>query len=407
MGYIILLTVIAILTCACIAMAILLIESRVEIMKGPIHRWREAWSKRREIEAALRREQLAKEKAIKAQSDTVEIIAHAKAMARFDVQKAEERVGEAKALAAKADKRVARMGSYIIAEQSTEHIKAIKAENYHAKEKKILRSIEVAAQNGYHLPADEQQQLTRMLKQAHERAIRIAEEKQRQDEIKEQIREEKKAEQEIQRAIKKAEEERKLKEREAAIKQKALEDAIALLGDTHSEQIEEMKARLAEAQAEAEEARLSSERAMSMAQQTKRGHIYVISNLGSFGEDVYKVGMTRRLEPMDRVRELGDASVPFTFDVHAMISSDNAPSLENALHKRLESHRLNKVNYRKEFFKVDLNTIVNAVKEEHGEIEYVADPEALEYFESIAMSESDTDVESLIAEEAAMAEQDD
>ncbi len=70
------------------------------------------------------------------------------------------------------------------------------------------------------------------------------------------------------------------------------------------------------------------QRALSMAQQTRRGHVYVISNIGSFGEEVFKIGMTRRLEPMDRVKELGDASVPFSFDVHAMIYSEDAPALE-------------------------------------------------------------------------------
>ena len=77
------------------------------------------------------------------------------------------------------------------------------------------------------------------------------------------------------------------------------------------------------------EAQEKKERALSMAQQTKRGHVYVISNIGSFGENVYKIGMTRRLEPTDRVKELGDASVPFQFDIHAMIYSDEAPTLEN------------------------------------------------------------------------------
>ena len=87
------------------------------------------------------------------------------------------------------------------------------------------------------------------------------------------------------------------------------------------------------------EAQASSERAKSMAQLTKAGHVYILSNIGSFGEGIFKVGMTRRLEPQDRVKELGDASVPFPFDVHAMISCENAPGLENALHKELARYR--------------------------------------------------------------------
>lgn len=92
-------------------------------------------------------------------------------------------------------------------------------------------------------------------------------------------------------------------------------------------------------------------------QNGKAGNVYVISNLGSFGDDVFKVGMTRRLEPMDRVRELGDASVPFGFDVHAMIFSEDAVSLEKKLHDELNEYRLNKVNLRKEFFKLPLDQI--------------------------------------------------
>ncbi len=104
------------------------------------------------------------------------------------------------------------------------------------------------------------------------------------------------------------------------------------------------------------------ERALSMAQQTKAGHVYVISNIGSFGDNVFKIGMTRRLEPMDRVKELGDASVPFEFDVHAMIYSDNAPELENIMHKEFDSRRVKLINSRKEFIKVKLQEIEKNAK---------------------------------------------
>lgn len=110
---------------------------------------------------------------------------------------------------------------------------------------------------------------------------------------------------------------------------------------------------------------------------------------------LFKVGMTRRLEPMDRVKELGDASVPFSFDVHAMISSDDAPALESALHRELDQCRVNTVNLRKEFFRTDIDTIVGAVKKNHGTVEYVADAEALEYFQSKAEHES-VDSDSLV-----------
>ena len=138
--------------------------------------------------------------------------------------------------------------------------------------------------------------------------------------------------------------------------------------------------------AEAEE---NARRALSMAQQTKSGHVYVISNLGTLGPDVYKVGMTRRLKPEERIDELGSASVPFPFDVHMMIRTSNAPALELALHRALHKRRVNKANPRKEFFRVKLDEICRIVEAEHGVVEYRADPDALEYRQSLSMSDED------------------
>ncbi|MGM9534096.1 MAG: GIY-YIG nuclease family protein [Intestinibacter sp.] len=119
---------------------------------------------------------------------------------------------------------------------------------------------------------------------------------------------------------------------------------------------------------------------------TRAGYVYIISNIGSFGENVYKIGMTRRLDPMDRVRELGDASVPFKFDVHAMIFSEDAPALENALHKKFENKSVNKVNLRKEFFNVSLEEVKKEVIKNHNAtIEFTMLAEAQEYRESLAM----------------------
>lgn len=100
----------------------------------------------------------------------------------------------------------------------------------------------------------------------------------------------------------------------------------------------------------------------------KAGYVYVISNIGAFGENVYKIGMTRRLEPMDRVDELGDASVPFKFDVHALIFSDDAPTLESTLHNTFSDRRVNMVNGRKEFFNVSLEEIEKVIKENHDKL---------------------------------------
>lgn len=118
----------------------------------------------------------------------------------------------------------------------------------------------------------------------------------------------------------------------------------------------------------------------------KAGYVYIISNIGAFGENVYKIGMTRRLDPQERVDELGDASVPFKFDVHAMIFSDDAPALEAALHRAFEDRKLNMVNQRREFFNVTLDEIKEVVKKNFDKtVEFVDVPDAEQYRISIKM----------------------
>ena len=141
--------------------------------------------------------------------------------------------------------------------------------------------------------------------------------------------------------------------------------------------ITELEARIAEAQR-------NKERAKSMAEQTRRGHVYIISNIGSFGNNIYKIGMTRRLDPMDRIRELGNASVPFPFDVHAIIFSEDAPSLERELHRAFEQKRVNKINPRKEFFNVTLQEIEKLVRKNGSNIEFIKTAEAKDYRETEA-----------------------
>jgi hypothetical protein len=125
-----------------------------------------------------------------------------------------------------------------------------------------------------------------------------------------------------------------------------------------------------------------------LAQTTKVGYIYIISNIGSLGEDVYKIGMTRRLDPQDRVDELSNASVPFKFDVHAVIYSENAPQLEYELHQKFNDRRINRVNKRKEFFHVKLDDIESFV-EEHADVkvEFIKMAEAREYRETMTIDE--------------------
>ena len=192
--------------------------------------------------------------------------------------------------------------------------------------------------------------------------------KRQQQIIKEQIREE-------QRALAERDQEIKNLERQTLQIELALEKAKKQFNDEHSIEVENLKHQLAEAIEK-------TQRAKSQAELTKAGHVYVISNIGSFGEDVFKVGMTRRLEPMDRVKELSDASVPFPFDVHMMIACDDAPTLETTLHEHLDEFRVNQVNMHKEFFRVPLETIANLIQTHHGKISYRATPEAFEFVES-------------------------
>ncbi len=120
----------------------------------------------------------------------------------------------------------------------------------------------------------------------------------------------------------------------------------------------------------------------------KAGYVYIISNIGAFGENVYKIGMTRRLDPQERIDELGDASVPFKFDVHAMIFSDNAPALEAALHKTFENKKINMINQRKEFFNVTLDEIKDAVKKNFDKtVEFVDIASAEQFRTSKKMKE--------------------
>lgn len=198
--------------------------------------------------------------------------------------------------------------------------------------------------------------------------------------IREQMREEEKARREIARALKEA-------GREEEALQKAMEKVQAQAAKANAAQRAEFEAKLRQLQDQLTEAEARNQRALSMAQQTKAGHVYVISNVGSFGEGMVKIGMTRRLEPLDRIRELGDASVPFNFDVHAMIWSEDAPGLERELHRRFVRHQVNKVNPRKEFFQVSLGDLRSQVEELGMEATWTMTAMATEYQESLAMAD--------------------
>lgn len=213
---------------------------------------------------------------------------------------------------------------------------------------------------------------------AHEYEEKLYEEKEEQRRIKEQMREEEKVRREIEKAKRDAEDEEKRY-------QKALIEAKEQLEKAKGEEFEKLNNRIMLLQEQLNEAKQKKERALSRAQLTKSGHVYVISNIGSFGQNIYKIGLTRRLEPLDRVKELGDASVPFAFDVHAMMYSENAPELENELHRIFANDRVNMINNRKEFFRVTLDQIEKAVFARNSEIEFIKTAEAKEYRETQAI----------------------
>ncbi|MEI6856651.1 DUF4041 domain-containing protein [Psychrilyobacter sp.] len=207
-------------------------------------------------------------------------------------------------------------------------------------------------------------------------------EKEEQAMIKEQIREEQQALREFDRAMAKAEREEKMYE-------DALESARKELEVSSTEEHEKLEKKILMLENKLKEAEENKERAKSMAEQTKRGHVYIISNIGSFGEDIYKIGLTRRLEPLDRVKELSNASVPFEFDVHAMIYSEDAPNLERSLHRCFTEFRVNKMNTRKEFFKVNLVEIKEKAIELTGnEFDFKITAIAEDYYESLKLKEA-------------------
>lgn len=209
---------------------------------------------------------------------------------------------------------------------------------------------------------------------AHEYQMRRQEEKEAARQAREDQREQERVEKEIREARAKIEKERrhftsalqKLQLRLGAASDQQERDDL----QTRIDEISTQNSKLDE-----------EERLLDYREQNARaGYVYVISNIGAFGEGIFKIGMTRRLEPMDRVDELGDASVPFRFDVHALVFSDNAPALEAKLHSRFAAGRLNKVNGRKEFFRADLNEIEAVIRANYDAVVEVVHAAPAEQF---------------------------
>lgn len=211
--------------------------------------------------------------------------------------------------------------------------------------------------------------------------LKKEEEREIQKAIREQMLEEEKVRKEIER------EKAKIEKEEAQFRNevnKLMKYMQASKNDTERElyiqKIKELEEKLALVEKD-------KENVLQREQNTRAGFVYVISNIGALGEDVYKIGMTRRLEPMDRIKELSDASVPFPFDVHALIFSEDAPALETILHKTFKAQEVNKVNTRKEFFRVSLDKIKQVVQDNFNATVHFTDiAEAQEYRETLKIN---------------------
>lgn len=217
----------------------------------------------------------------------------------------------------------------------------------------------------------------------YEYQVKKQQEKEEQKEARQRQREEAKAQKELEEARKKLDKEQnhysnELSRLNAQIASAKSDKELSAL----EEKKREIESRLSEIDRQIQDVdyRAANQRA---------GYVYVISNIGAFGEDVYKIGMTRRLNPMERVDELGGASVPFNFDVHALIFSEDAPKLEAALHSAFEDKKLNFVNRRREFFRVTLDEIKKVIRENYDKtVEFVDVAPAEQYRESLKMKEN-------------------
>lgn len=260
-------------------------------------------------------------------------------------------------------------------------IAKIGSNNYQSMENRIQKSYDTLNKLGelHHCSIAKKYFQLRLdeLRLEHEHELKIKAEREEQRAIKEEMRQQAIAQKEIEKAQQKAE----LEERQF---EAALVKAREEFAKANAAKQAEMQAKLSELEALVAQAQANKERAISLAQQTRAGHVYVISNIGSFGSNIYKIGMTRRLDPMDRIWELSDASVPFDFDVHAIIYTGDAPTLETELHQRFADKRVNVINQKKEFFNVTIEEIASVVREKFGDIELTLLAEASEYFQSEA-----------------------
>jgi hypothetical protein len=265
----------------------------------------------------------------------------------------------------------------------------VKFNNVNAIEKKITKAYETLNKLGTRMSITISKDYLDLklheLYLCHEFELKRQEEKEEQKRIREEMREEAKRMKEI--------EELKAKhDKEVQHFSNALVNVDSQLSNAKSDaERQALQAEKKNIETKMEQLAIDKVAIEKQEQSTRAGHVYIISNIGSFGEQIYKIGVTRRLDPTERVDELSDASVPFDFDIHALIFSDDAPSLENALHKAFAHRRLNKINLRREFFRVTLEEIESVVRTNFNKpVEFTKAAEAAEYRQSIQPSSQST-----------------
>lgn len=262
-------------------------------------------------------------------------------------------------------------------------IEHVKFNNVEACQKKITVSAEAISKLGSMMSIAISPKYTSLkmneLYLMHEYQLKKQEEKEEQKRLREEMREQAKLQKEIENS-------RRELEKEQTHYQNALSKLdlqIASAGEAEKEILAEKRAEIMRQLAELDKAIKDVD---YRAANQKAGYVYVISNIGAFGEGVYKIGMTRRLDPMERIEELGDASVPFDFDTHAMIFTEDAPKLEAALHRAFENRRVNMVNARREFFRVSLDEIKNVIRQNYDKtVEFTDIPDAEQYRQTLLM----------------------
>lgn len=264
-------------------------------------------------------------------------------------------------------------------------IRKVKHSNIEASEKRIRKSYETLNKLNERLGVRiEQRYLDLKIEElylAYEYEVKKQEEKEMLAEAREREREEKKLR-------KKLEKEKNKFNRENDRINNELTDAEAKLQAANDEEKARLEAEIAELKAALEKNNDEIEKIDKWEETPGAGYVYIISNIGSFGEDVFKIGVTRRDDPEERIRELSNASVPFKYDSHVFIFSEDAYNLESSLHERFDNKRVNKVNRRKEFFNITIDDVKKIVEENKASVHsFVEQPEAEEYYDSLKMAE--------------------